>query len=382
VLKARDYVKAELGTYGRETAEWLNKHLRIPMPENTNAPIWKPAQYASSVLMSASNVMVLGMSTVSSLVDPIGVAVRSGDFGLAMKSMYQGIKSSVGKDRNELKAVAEAVGSVSDVVTKEALEHGYNMNNMTPGIKKMNDWFFRTIQIERWTRMTRMMAVDAARSFLKRHEQNPNKHSTRFLKELGIRSGDLHYTKSGKVEVLGYEQHKAATPQRQAQNDRVKAAIAEFVDESILRPSPSQRPLWASDPHLALAFHLKSFMYSYQKTILNPLIQEAREGNYAPLAAVAMYIPGGIAISMIKDIAKTMFDDDDDFLPDYKNNWTMGQYLLDGFEKGGTPGILQPLFDINRANQYNQSIMLNMLSPGVDPDTFMTLPVPFNYFVR
>jgi hypothetical protein len=34
-----------------------------------------------------------------------------------------------------------------------------------------------------------------------------------------------------------------------------------------MRPNPSQRPLWASNPAFMLLFHLKSFMYSFHDTI-------------------------------------------------------------------------------------------------------------------
>ncbi|NIN64214.1 MAG: hypothetical protein GTO63_05845, partial [Anaerolineae bacterium] len=37
---------------------------------------------------------------------------------------------------------------------------------------------------------------------------------------------------------------------------RVRNALNRFVDEAILRPNAAQRPIWASDPHWALVFHL------------------------------------------------------------------------------------------------------------------------------
>jgi len=378
---ARDYVAAEMGTHGRDTARWLNRKLGIPMPQS-HSPINRKLQLATSAVMSAANVAVLGLSTITSLLDPIGIAVRSGSLTQSLKSMGAGLKAAVGKDRTELEALAEAIGSINDVATKEALAHGYNMINMTPAMRKMNDKFFNIIGLEQWTRTTRLMAVDAAQSFLKKHDKNPNKHSERFMKELGLEKGDIKYGKNGKVKVLTYEEHQKASDQEQAADSRVKSAIAEFVDTSILRPSPSQRPAYGSDPHWALVFHLKSFMYSFQKTILNPIYKEARQGNFAPLMAAGAYIPAGIAAGMIKDLFKTFGDDDDDWTPDYKDNWDAMDYMLDGVEKSGLTGITQPIFDMQRSAKYGGSYAGGLVGPGLDYETFTQLPVPFNYIER
>lgn len=380
IQHARDYVAAEMGTYGRNTATWLNEKLGIPMPQS-HAPINTDLQKATSAVMSIANVWVLGLSTITSLLDPIGIAVRSGSATQALSSMVQGIKSAVGKDRSELEIMAEAVGSISDVATKEALAHGYNMINMTPTIKNINDKFFKLIGLEQWTKTTRLMAVDAAQGFIKRHDTKPNKHSERFLKELGLQSGDIKYSTNGKVKVLTYEQYQSATESEQQRDDRIKSAIAEFVDTSILRPSPSQRPAWASDPHFALLFHLKSFMYSFQKTIINPSWKEIKEhGNLAPLIAMGMYVPAGIAVGLIKDMFKTFGDDEDDWTPDYKENWGIGDYMLDGVEKSGLTGITQPIFDARRSSEFGGSWVGGLFGPALEPwDTFNGLPLPLNY---
>jgi hypothetical protein len=231
------------------------------------------------------------------------------------------------------------------------------------------------------------MAVSASMSFLKRHDQNPNKHSERFLAELGIQKGDLRYDKEGKVQVMTYEEYANASKKEQAADDRIKSAIAEFVDTSILRPSPSQRPAWASDPHFALAFHLKSFMYSFNKTILAPLYNEAKQGNYMPLLYLGTYLPGGIMVGLMKDVIKTA-GDGGDWTPTYKENWGAGQYLLDGMEKSGLTSIAQPLLDMKRDAQYGGNGWSGALGPALDYTTFvdtsntipLSIPVPFNYF--
>lgn len=373
-----DSVGAEMGTYGRRTASWLNEHLGIPMPVE-RTPINPTLQKATSTIMSVANVWVLGMSTLTSIADPIGIAVRTGDVSMAMRAMADGVSAAVKGDKSELQHIATAIGSISDTATKEALAHGYSGVYMSPRIKRMNDFFFKAIGLESWTRTTRLMAVSGARSFIKRHDKSPNKHSERFLKELGLKDGDIQYNSSGEVKILGYEEHESASSKEKARDDRVRSAISEFVDTSILRPNPSQRPLWASDPHFALLFHLKSFMYSFQKTILNRLYHEAKMGNAMPLMNAAMYIPVMLTVGMMKDMVKDIGDDDEGITPDWKKNWGTMDYMWDAAQKGGLTGITQPVFDFMRERKFGGSGIGAFISPGLEPDTFMRLPVPFNY---
>jgi hypothetical protein len=376
-----DAVGAELGTYGRRTAYWLNQKLGIPMPME-RSPINPTLQKINSTLMSIANVWVLGMSTLTSIADPVGIAVRTGSVSAGMKAMADGIRESVKGDKSELQHLATAIGSISDTATKESLAHGYSGVYMSPRIKRMNDFFFKAIGLEAWTRTTRLMAVSGARSFMKRHDKFPNKHSERFLKELGLKEGDIKYNTSGEVKVLSYEEHKAANEAEQARDNRIRSAISEFVDTSILRPNPSQRPLWASDPHFALIFHLKSFMYSFQKTILNRLYHEAKMGNVLPLMAAGSYIPVLIAVGLAKDIIKDIGDDDEGITPTWKQNWGIMDYVWDGVQKSGLTGITQPVFDFMRDRRFGGSGVGAFISPGLEPDTFSRLPVPFNYLIE
>ena len=52
-------------------------------------------------------------------------------------------------------------------------------------------------------------------------------------------------------------------------------ALARFVDESIIRPSAAERPVWASDPRFALIWQLKSFFYAYGQNIVGGVARES-----------------------------------------------------------------------------------------------------------
>ena len=155
--------------------------------------------------------------------------------------------------------------------------------------------------------------------------------------------------------------------------------MAEFIDTAILRPSPSQRPLYASDPHWAWFFHLKSFQYSFQKTILNRIGHEVTQDNFAPLMMASLYLPIALMGQQMKDVIKTLGDDEDDWTPTNKEGWGFFNHLEDSVNKSGLYGIMQPIRDAATNAKYNNSVLLGLAGPSVDPGTYSQLPIPLNY---
>ena len=71
------------------------------------------------------------------------------------------------------------------------------------------------------------------------------------------------------------------------QHPQVASALGRFVDESIVRPNAAERPIWASDPHYAIVWQLKSFYYAYGKNIMGGMFREGKQryketGNIVP----------------------------------------------------------------------------------------------------
>jgi len=347
------------------------------------SPINEAVQKAQTILMTASNIMVLGMSTLTSLLDPVGIAVRTGEPAIALNALKSGLAESLRKNKGELTKLGETLGLISDTAIKDVFNEGYSGRYMTGKTKKVNDKFFELIQLERWTKSTRLMGLAAAQDFIKKHVGGSNPNSKRFLEELGLQKGDVKLGSDGSIKVLTYSQRNKANKADKARDQRVRYAITNFVDSAILRPTPSQRPLWASDPHYALFFHLKSFMYSFHKTIIMPAINEAvKHGNAKPLIALGMYPALMMAVNAAKDVVKTMGDDDEDWTPDYKANWGVGQYMWDGIERSGVLGLGQLPFDMSRSSEFGDSAIFGLFGPALDYQTFTKLPVPLNYWYK
>lgn len=219
------------------------------------------------------------------------------------------------------------------------------------------------------------MALSAGKQFIKRHVQNPNQYSDRFLKELGLKRSDVVYNSDGTLKLLTYDQVKEATASEVKRDAAVKSALAQFVDESILRPNPSQRPLWASDPHFMLVFHLKSFMFSFHKVYISRIMHEIEYGNYSNAANLMMYVPAFVAVGFSKELIKDIFDDEDDV--DYKKNWGPMDYTLDAAHRSGMAGKFTMIPDMMKDHEFGGTGAGAFVGPAFDLGTWTRLPVPF-----
>lgn len=314
IRNAQNYIQAALGTLG---ADINPKRLQ--------------AQGAAMVVL---NWAYLGFATLSSLIDPIGILVRSGDFevaGVALKAGLREIAAKIKGDETALREMGEMIGAVEKRAINEALNYEFGGVYMQGASAKLNETLFKLNGLTSYTRWTRLMALEAAHRFIKKHVQNPNEHSERYLAELNLDPSQLEFDADGRMKLLdadqmyslrkaaaraaeGGDQDRLGTLAQQIEREEQKrAALNRFIDESILRPDAAQRPIWASDPHWMLVFHLKGFTYSMYDRILKRIINEAGvHGNYAPLAVMPLYIPAMLASDWLRNLAQGDDDENDD----------------------------------------------------------------------
>ena len=133
--------------------------------------------------------------------------------------------------------------------------------------------FFRYTQLERWTVFTRKFAAGMGRDFLIKHAKQVKEGyegdqetllSARYLKDLDV-TADQVLAGLTPGNTKGLDAHP-----------EVKTALGRFVDEAIVRPNAAERPMWASDPHWAIVWQLKSFYYAYGKNIIGGLLREGK----------------------------------------------------------------------------------------------------------
>ena len=348
---ARNSIKALDGTLGIEAMTPLRKN-------------------AMMTAMTVVNFAVLPLALFSSLVDPLGVAVRTGDFKAAGKTFTAGAKQIVADlkgDKTKHQKLAEFLGIVEQEQVLSIIGDSYNSMFANEQIQKMNTRFFKVIGLDSWTKGTRIGAMVASMEYIKEY-----KNDTKRMAELGLEPGDIRVRQDGQIElapsVLGQEKAR-----------RVQGAIYRMVDEAILRPTAAQRPVFMSDMRFMLLGHLKQFTFSFHNTILKQVAANVSgnidEGQYykamTQFAPLIMYVPFMMAADVLRSIVGGRIDDEDD-----KDVW---DYLGDGLQRSAVLGIgtfgLDAVDDMSYGNAPVNTFLgpvihkgARLVEAGIDPD--------------
>ena len=334
--------------------------------------------------MSITNFAVLAMATLSSMVDPLGVWVRTGSLKSAAKTFQAGFrqimkdaqvqrahkKGATSEEISALKGWAqeltEYLGAIEEDMVQDMLnnmERGIYMNEK---LRKMNKFFFKSIGLEQWTRGTRVGAMRASLEYLKKY-----KNDTKRLEELGLKPGmiqefqerdaDGNVTSTRiKIKPEEFKTGKKVTAKNIEDARLVQNAVFRMVDESVLRPSAGTRPLWASDMRFRLLGHLKSYTFTFHNQILRQIGTRAGNAENRAQAALAFmpllsYVPVMLAADMVRDMLQGD-DKDRDWDETLGRAWQrsavmgMGTFAMDIEDElswGGLPTntVLGPVID-------------------------------------
>lgn len=348
---ARNAVKALDGTLGIEAMTPLKKN-------------------AMMTAMTVVNFAVLPLALFSSLVDPLGVAVRTGDMKAAGRTFAAGVKQIVADlkgDKTQHQKLAELLGIIEQEQVLSIIGDSYNSMFANESIQKMNTRFFKVIGLDSWTKGTRIGAMVASMEYLKEY-----KNDTKRMEELGLEPGDIVVRQDGQVEiqpsVLGQDKAR-----------RVQGAIYRMVDEAILRPTAAQRPIFMSDMRFMLLGHLKQFTFSFHNTILKQVAKNVSdnidEGQYykamTQFAPLLMYVPFMMAADVLRSIVGGRIDDEED-----KDIW---EYITDGIQRSAVLGVNTFAMDAYDDMSYGNAPVNTFLGPvihkgarlveaGIDPD--------------
>ncbi len=294
------------------------------------------------------NLRVLPLMIFSSLIDPMGIAVRGGTAGQAFSALKRGLKEipkGFKKDavHDSWTELAATMGVIENSVLMRTVGSSYAQGMSGGTGRKINDAFFKYNLMAQYNTSMRVGATEAAVSFLGRHADGKNSaHSTRWLAELGLKPGDV-VVKNGRplLTRAEFEAHGMKPDAAQDAADRMTLAVNKWVDGAVLRPNAAHKPIWMNDPHYALISHLKQFVYAFQETILKRVINEARYGNVAPAYALAAYVPFMLAADLMKGMVVGGGSQ-----PDYKDGWEMGDYVGSAMQRAGLFGVGQIGLDV------------------------------------
>ena len=267
-------------------------------------------------ISSVLTVMTTLLFTVfASLPDLGAVILRQKSFGNLISSMQE-MQNRPYEERVDF---ARAVGAATYDGLEVAFTAVGEMDFANTWARSwMKNWFKYT-GLSWWTRFTRVFAASMGRSYLVNLSKTLGPDSTatqeqkaqaqRWLEEFpGLELSDILAWNSGDSSVdngFGFD-----TPE----GEKVRDAIARFVDESIIRPNPAQRPNWANNPWFSVLFQLKQFFYSYGKVVIGGAGREMKnrysEDGHFGGAAMLMLMAAGTMLPLaalgieMKELAK------------------------------------------------------------------------------
>lgn len=335
--RAVDYIRAMLHSVPRENRSRVDSAIMANLGkfgENMNN-WWRSANSVASVLTVFTTLL---FTTLTSVTDFAGIAMRSKDFN-QLGGYIDGIRKTM--TTREFQELARSVGVVTGRTQEHMMIGQGELDYANQTARRMTDAFFRYTGLEYYTKFVRSMAVGMGREFIINTANNENfgERETRYLAELGLTREDV---KAWQADHQLFE-----TPT----GEKVRAAIARFADEAIIRPDASQRPTWASNPYMQMVWQLKSYYYGFGKTVLGGMGREMKnrhseDGNFSGAAATAMlYASTIIPLTMMgmasRDWLKWLFQlaiPGVDETPSTSMKLDTTGYMWEIFKRSGTMG--------------------------------------------
>ena len=341
-------------------------------------------------IIAIENLALLPLSLFASLIDPLGIAIRTGSF----KDAWEGFKRGMGQlrkdltskvtgakqDETELELLVRDLGVLDENSMMNAYGDAYSGNYMSRGLKKLNETFFRWNGMEGWNKAMRVQATIAGSQFILKHLRTVNDEkadpkvkaeSKRYLDEMGLKAEDLKKVETKAVSLTHRMLHAGdpaveviwATNNREEllkskEDDttyRLRRALFKFVDSVVLRPNAAHRPIWGSDPRFALIFHLKQFTHSFQEVIMKRVWHEWKQGNTKPAQVALTYIPFMAAA----DAAKAM-------LLGKGFDMSVGQFFGKEVERSGLLGTGQYAVDAVQDMARGDNPTASFVGPAAD----------------
>jgi len=392
LVLAKQYVEAVMGTLGRDTNTALKAFfgMQPPVPGEV---IDKRLQKGMATVMTTVNLATLGLATLTSVIDAFGTMIRTQDLQVSYQGFveaFNAMKAEYNGQESELMAIADAIGTSSRDSSIEVLNQLYGGNYMSGMNLKINDKFFNLIGLNLWTKFTRIAATRTGLLFIKKHMTNPDRNSARWMAELDLTPEDLVTDANGDYVLLSYEQIKETEAkinenaeimhnldfqferdqieELKQENDALRnqirsseklaKAVNKFVDQSVLRPNAALRPIWGSDPHYMLMFHLKSFMYTFHEVILKRMALEAVHGSLMPAAVGLMMMPAMLASDMLRELIQYGSEE-----PRWKKDWSWFDHILHSAQRAGLPGSYQTGIDMYKDFKYGGNPVDSLLGP-------------------
>lgn len=332
------------------------------------------------------NALLLPFSTLSSLPDFAGMYIRSQDAQMVSQAFSSFLQS---QSRADIKKMSEFLGITTSAELDSYLAESFNeAAKGDEWATKINHKLFEYNQQQRYTKFTRTLATELARIWLREKLEvaRANPADTELGRQVRDELSEVvpYMTSSGRTDMAAKKysmEEFLAILDNAARHDfnpitvheAARAAFAAgpthlldysrafndtmsvFINQTILNPNASDRPVWASDPRWMLVFHLKQFAYSFHKVILGRMYSNfakayASGGILAMAARATMDAAPLLALAAAGLILRnffqyTLFGDEPPEDRQFGNGYG---YLWQVTQRSGVLGLFQFAADVQR----------------------------------
>jgi hypothetical protein len=319
---------------------------------------------------------LLTHASITSLSEVLMPSIRSGSPGRVLGDLARttrAIWERSGK-LGEQREFAEDLGLIMRGSDAGLLASRFNATN--PASRVQERWmnrFFRATGLEQWTSATRVTAVNAAETFIRRLALDVNGNRSRqassrsLLKEMGVEDTDgfaKWVAAADKSDKLGRDFAEGGHA------ETYRTAVTRFADQSILSPSASTRPRWANHPLGSLIFMLQSYNYAFQKNVLNRAFGGVKEsvargkdytlGDRATMLAPIAMLPAMMAMQLaIAPVRQAVMGGSSKKQTDDQQT---NQYIMQAFQRS-LSGAWDPIVNVIAAAKYHRGVASSLLGP-------------------
>lgn len=376
VMKAA--IQEELRANGERSPNLMDRIEALRTNSLGKARMGSPRVGAAVSIVHAWNQLgTLGRSMIASIPEISMGFVRGGPrYGFShmattFTEFARNVRRLPASDAARYAEAAGAIGSDNALQLLRARADDPMANAVTA---KILDQFYRKNGLEAWTRAGRTAAVKTAQKFIDVLADDMQSANARvsnraagYLRELGISdpkafAAQIRANTPSPADLLGDTGHAA----------EYATALLRFANQTVLMPTRSVKPSWASHPIGSLIFALQSYNYAFKKNVLDRVGREGmaaiKERDPQKLAAAA-----GLAVltgttALIQGLRHTIYGS-----PVSSEDQDGMHYALETMDRSGLFGAASPLLNAFQGLKYQRSVgqslqgsVLGRTSDGLD----------------
>lgn len=262
---------------------------------------------------------------------------------------------------------AEALGVVQDAVVNQALINRAGIEGGTSGSQKLLASYYTATTLHQYTEGTRIAAVKMGQELIRQFSHDmvsssPRiaKRASQYLSELGVKdpAGFAQHVRDGGFTI---DEVSRDTSQHAADYG---TAVIRFANQTIMRPTRAEKPVWANHPLGSMFFSLMSYSYAFKKNIMDRVgrmivhgVKERDPTLFVPAAGLA----GLVAFQAMMDtyVRPAVFGGG----PPKKE--TKAQMVTRVVDRAGLTGGLSPVVNAVTGVRYQRSLAESLLGPVI-----------------